>query len=250
VPLCQTSQGEVYHEVSGSGPPLVLLHADAASGIEYASVVGWLSQQFQVIVIDNPGCGRSPRRAFSHEYYKENAKAAIEVMKKQGDRPAWVIGNGGGAVVGLWTAILAPSRVTGVVADSFVEFHHPDDIQKDLLAHKNPTPEMIAFWREMNGEDWGPVISGLDRIFASMAEEKRSLFNWRLEEVQVPVLATGSRKDHLISDISQRMVAAVEQLNNARLLLYPEGGHPSMWSQAESFWPDALAFIKSNPAGD
>ena len=248
MPLCPTSQGEVFHQVLGSGPPLVLLHADAASGIEYASVTDWLSQQFQVIVVDNPGCGRSPRREFSHEYYQENAKAALDVIRSLQDQPAWVIGNGGGAVTALWMAILAPALVKGVVADSFAEFHLTEDIHKDLLAHKEPSQEMITFWREMNGEDFGPVISGLDRVFAAMAEEKRSLFNWRLEEVQSRVLATGSRKDHLISDLGRRLVSATEQLPRAKLILYPEGGHPSMWSQAEHFWPDALGFIKGRPS--
>jgi valacyclovir hydrolase len=244
VPYCRTSQGRVYYQASGSGAPLCLLHADGSSGAEFASVVPGLSERFQVIVIDSPGCGRSARRAFSHDYYKENAKAAIEVARKTTREPVRAIGTGGGAVVALWMAILDPPRMGGLVADSFVEFYESEDVRKDLAAHRNPTEEMIAFWREMNGEDWEEVIRQLDRVVASMAEQRRSVFNWRLEEVACPVLVTGSREDHLLSDLDRRLLEISRQMPRAKLVLYPQGGHPAMWSQVDAFWRDARAFLE------
>jgi valacyclovir hydrolase len=244
VPHCRTSQGKVYYEVSGSGPPLCLLHADGSSGAEFASVVPHLAERFQVIVVDSPGCGRSARRAFSYDYYKENAKAAIEVARKTTREPVRAIGTGGGAVVALWMAILDPSRLRGLVADSFVEFYESEDVHKDLAAHQDPSKDMIAFWREMNGEDWPEVIRQLDRVVAVMAEQRRSVFNWRLEEVSCPVLVTGSRQDHLLYDLERRLLEITGQMPRAKLMVYPEGGHPAMWSQANVFWRDALAFLE------
>jgi valacyclovir hydrolase len=102
---------------------------------------------------------------------------------------------------------------------------------------------MISFWREMNGEDWPEIIRQLDRVVAVMAEQNRSVFNWRLEEVKCPVLVTGSRQDHLLSDIEPRLQEIAKQIPSAQLVLYEEGGHPAMWSQAEKFWQDALEFL-------
>jgi len=243
VPRCRTSQGEVYYEVTGSGAPLFLLHADGSSGAEFAPVIPRLAKSYQVITVDNPGCGRSARRAFSYDYYKENAKAAVEVARKATGEPLRVIGTGGGAAVALWMAILEPSRLLGVVADSFTEFYRPGDVRKDLAAHQSPSEEMISFWREMNGEDWPGIIRQLDRIVAVMAEQERSVFNWRLEEVECPVLVTGSRQDHLLSALGSRLQEITKQMPNARLVLYEEGGHPAMWSQAEKFWKAALEFL-------
>lgn len=244
VPHCRTSQGKVYYEVSGSGAPLCLLHSDGSSGAEFASVVPRLAERFQVILVDAPGCGRSARRAFSYDFYKENAKAAIEVIRKTTREPVRAIGTGGGAVVALWMAILDPARLRGLVADSFVEFYQSEDVHKDLAAHQDPSEEMISFWQEMNGEDWPEVIRRLDRVLAVMAEQQRSVFNWRLEEVNCPVLVTGSRRDHLFSDLGSRLSEITKQLPRAQLLLYPEGGHPAMWSQADAFWRDALTFLE------
>jgi valacyclovir hydrolase len=244
VPYCRTSQGKVFFEVSGSGAPLCLLHADGSSGAEFASVVPRLAERYQVIVADYPGCGRSARRAFSYDYYKENAKAVIEVARKTTREPVMAIGTGGGAVAALWMAILDPPRLRGIVADSFVEFYDSEDVRKDLAAHQDPSGEMIAFWREMNGEDWPDVIQQLDRVVAVMAEQRRSVFNWRLEEVGCPVLVTGSRQDHLLSNLDGRLLEITRQMPLAQLVVYPEGGHPAMWSRADAFWRDALAFLE------
>jgi pimeloyl-ACP methyl ester carboxylesterase len=243
---CKTSQGEVFCKVSGEGPPIILLHADGSSGTEYDPLVPLLEERFKVIIVDHPGCGRSPRRALSHDYYKESAKAALDVVKLHSSEPAWVVGNGGGAIIGLWMAILKPSRVAGVVADSFVEFFDADDVQRDLAAHQQPSQEMIDFWQEMNGDDWKAVMEQIDRITAQATEQKRSNFNWRLEEVQCPVLITGSKTDHLLSNLAERLLKICAQVTKAQLTIYHDGGHPTMWSQAQAFWRDTLAFIDSH----
>ena len=243
MPHCRTSQGKVYYEVSGSGAPLCLLHSDGSSGAEFASVVPRLAERFQVILVDAPGCGRSARRAFSYDYYKENAKAVVEVTRKTTREQVRAIGTGGGAVVALWMAILDPTRMRGVVADSLVEFYNQEDVRKDLAAHRDPSPEMIAFWQEMHGEDWPEIIRQLDRVVVAMAEQRRSVFNWRLEEVSCPVLVTGSREDHLLCNLDGRLEEIAKQMPRAELVLYPKGGHPAMWSQADAFWRDARAFL-------
>lgn len=153
MPFCQTSQGGVFYVVSGTGPPLVLLHADGSSGAEFDPVVPQLAEGFQVISIDFPGCGRSPRRAFSNEYYEENAKATLDLVRQVAHSPVFAAGVGGGGVTALWMAVLSPSWVRAVVADSLVEFINPDDLRRDLAAHQNPSNEMVSFWRDMNGED-------------------------------------------------------------------------------------------------
>jgi valacyclovir hydrolase len=247
--IVQTSQGKVFYQVDGEGPPLLLLHADGSSGNEFAPMVSRLAEKYKVIVVDLPGCGRSPRRAFSDEYYEENAKAALDVVKKVTKDPVAVIGVGGGGVTALWMALLAPSRVSAVVADSFAEFYDEEDARRDLASHLDPSQEMISFWRDMNGEDWKTVLNELDRLFIQMAEEKRSVFDWRLEDMRCPVLLCGSREDNLISNLAKRLLLVAEQIPESRLILYPKGQHPSMWSNADAFWRDALNFVEEPKAG-
>ncbi len=50
---------ELYYEVHGSGPPLVLIAGLASDSQSWQSVVGRLSTHHRVIVFDNRGCGRT-----------------------------------------------------------------------------------------------------------------------------------------------------------------------------------------------
>jgi pimeloyl-ACP methyl ester carboxylesterase len=245
VPVLNTSQGPVYHEVHGAGKPWLLLHADGASSLQFESVIDELSRHHQVTVLDYPGCGKSPRRAFSPAYYKENAKAALDVLKSVApDKPAWAIGTGGGGIVGLWMAILAPRRIAGVVADSFDEFYRLEDI-RDSDQEIACAPEwLMSHWRKMNGDDWEVVVRELHRVFANLAEQRRSVFDWRLEEVRCPVLMTASRKDPVIPQAGQRLLEVAEQLQHAQLILYPDGDHPALHSQADRFWPAVENYIE------
>ncbi len=244
----KTSQGDVFHQIQGKGSKLMLLHADYASSREFEALFPELIKKFQVITMDYPGCGRSPRRALSYDYYKENAKAAVDIIRAKDLDPVWVIGSGGGAITALWMAIMAPSKIRGVIADSFTEFYEKKDIQRDLAAHEDPTPQMVDFFADMNGDDWQMVISQVDRVLAQMSEQNRSVFNWRLEDVKCPVLITASKTDHLISNIEPKLEAVAEQIQNCKLIFYPEGEHPSMWSQKKDFWKDAKEFIFANEA--
>ena len=246
MPQFTTSQGQVHYQIQGSGTPLVLLHPDRSSSVEFDPLIPQLSDNFQVLSVDNPGCGRSQARAFSYDYYKENAKAVADVIKGVVGQSAWLIGVGGGALTALWVAILAPSRVSGVIADSFTEFVDPGDLHKDIAARSKPTEEMKSFWSQMNGPGWPAIVEQLDRILANIAEQQRSLFNWRLEEVSCPVLITGSKEDHLLSDLGPRLEKIAEQVAESRLRLYSSGQHPSFWSQSEKFWKDAAAFIEAH----
>lgn len=244
--IVKTSQGEVFVETRGSGLPLVLVHADGSSGLEYEPVLEHLSESHQVLTLDLPGCGRSPRRAFSPAYYKENAKAIMDVIKHMiPKKRAWILGNGGGAVSALWTAILYPENVSGVVADSFTEFLRPQDLQRLPSTDGAPDTETLGFLRRVHGDDWRMVLKELGRVLGEIAQQGRSVFDWRLAEVLCPVLITGSRKDDFLESLPPRLLATTEQVTNAQLVLYPEGGHPCMWSQQERFWSCALDFIHS-----
>jgi pimeloyl-ACP methyl ester carboxylesterase len=241
-----TSQGEVFVETDGQGQTLLLLHADGSSSQEFEPVLDRLSDHHRVIRLDLPGHGRSPRRAFSSAYYKENAKAAADVARQLcRDQPVWAIGSGGGAVCALWMAILAPQRVAGVVADSFSEFYRAEDLAGLLAAHQQPDADLVDYLVRMHGPDWQVVVRELDRVLSEIAQESRSVVDWRLEEIHCPVLMTGSRTDPFLMRLAPRLLAAAEQVASAQLILYPQGDHPCMWSQQDQFWNDALAFIRA-----
>src|SRR6201999_4520028 len=64
---------EIYYEVHGSGPPVLLVAGLGGEGAYWHPQIGPLSQHFQIIVHDHRGTGQSTA---------SNAKVSVERMAK------------------------------------------------------------------------------------------------------------------------------------------------------------------------
>lgn len=59
MPLFKNNDAEIYHEVTGDGPPLLLIAGLASDSASWAPVASALAKKFTLIVTDNRGCGRT-----------------------------------------------------------------------------------------------------------------------------------------------------------------------------------------------
>jgi pimeloyl-ACP methyl ester carboxylesterase len=98
--------------VSGTGPPVVLLHGQPGSGIDWALVSRRLATDFEVVTPDRPGWGRTGGAAGG---FALNARAVIELLDRLGHQRVIVVGHSWGGGVALALAVDHPQRVAGVV---------------------------------------------------------------------------------------------------------------------------------------
>jgi N-formylmaleamate deformylase len=100
-----------YYRSGGDKPPLVLLHGFTDDGACWFPVTDSLAQDYDLIVPDVRGHGKSARIAgigFSNEALMEDAAALIQALGL--NRPA-VLGHSLGAFTGLMLAATHPERV-------------------------------------------------------------------------------------------------------------------------------------------
>jgi pimeloyl-ACP methyl ester carboxylesterase len=95
------------HSRSGSGAPLVLLHALGLSRASWAPVVPALAEHFDVIAVDLPGLGDSPQLA-GEPSPKALAAAVAAFLDEQGLAVPHVVGNSLGGWVAMELAALRP----------------------------------------------------------------------------------------------------------------------------------------------
>jgi pimeloyl-ACP methyl ester carboxylesterase len=114
--LVSTRVGKVAVEVSGEGPPLVLLHGVAHDHHDYDAVIPGLSRAFRTIAVDWPGHGESdmcqpPRSATVGLLCDalEDVVAALDLP------PAVLLGNSVGGTASVRLAARQPGRVRGLV---------------------------------------------------------------------------------------------------------------------------------------
>lgn len=111
-----TDGDDLYYEVRGSGPPLLMIHGGIVDASSYARAADLLASEFTVITYDRRGYSRSSRRDPQNFEIGQQARDAVAVLHAAGHASAIVVGNSGGAIIGLEMARSHPETVTLLVA--------------------------------------------------------------------------------------------------------------------------------------
>jgi len=108
----------LHHTVSGTGPPVVLLHAGVADSrmwsVQAGSGPGGLADRFTLVTPDLRGFGRSPEPSPEDAPWS-HAGDVLTVLDELGIGTASVVGCSYGGRVALELAALAPDRVDRLV---------------------------------------------------------------------------------------------------------------------------------------
>jgi pimeloyl-ACP methyl ester carboxylesterase len=106
----------IYHELRGSGPPLLFVSGATGDAGHFERAADLLAQDFTVITYDRRGNSRSPRpEAWTTTSVEEQAADAAGLLTALDIDAAKVVGNSGGAIITLGLAVLHPARVSGAV---------------------------------------------------------------------------------------------------------------------------------------
>ena len=109
---------QLFYEVSGSGPLLVLIPGAAGTGEVFHPLVRELIARYQVVTYDRRGFSRSQLdgpQDYDHRL-STDADDVRRLIEHLTDQPAIVFGNSSGAIVALEVLTRYPERVQMVVA--------------------------------------------------------------------------------------------------------------------------------------
>lgn len=114
--VVRADEAELYCEVRGHGPALLMISGAGGDAGYYAQVGDLLADTFTVIAYDRRANSRSTgsrERALSLAEQADDAKAVIDTLA--GGR-ALVFGNSAGAIIGLTLAARHPQSLAGLIA--------------------------------------------------------------------------------------------------------------------------------------
>jgi pimeloyl-ACP methyl ester carboxylesterase len=173
--LVDVNGAQIYHELRGSGPPLLLIVGLTGDAGWYEPFAEILAEQFTVITYDRRGNSRSPRpKGWASTSIAEQADDAAGLLSALRLAPAFVFGNSLGASIALELLVRHPHMVLGVIA------HEPF-----LLSLLPSSKDLNGFWQAklakggtryamtvFTGMKEGDVIPGLDpnlvqRVFSN-----------------------------------------------------------------------------------
>ena len=103
-----------YFSAGNEGLPLVLLHGNSASALDWSWVLPKLGATHQLYAPDFPGFGESakPNREYSPEFFKQ---FLVDFLDALGIERAVLVGNSLGGLVSLRFALSHPEQVAALV---------------------------------------------------------------------------------------------------------------------------------------
>ncbi|MEV4096650.1 alpha/beta fold hydrolase [Streptosporangium saharense] len=108
---------ELYHEVRGSGPVLLLVNGGDGDAAMFGPLAALLAERYRVVTYDLRGNSRSRLTGPAREQViGEHADDAHLLLRAVGDEPAHVFGTSYGAMIGMDLLARYPERVLTLVA--------------------------------------------------------------------------------------------------------------------------------------
>ncbi len=254
-------------EVSGGGPPLVLLHGFTGSAANWQPHSAVFEKQFRIIAVDLLGHGGSDSPVDRARYRMERCvENLILVFDHLGLERVSLLGYSMGGRVALHVAAAHPERIRALALESA----SPGLADPAERAARMASDEALADFIEREGlepfvDKWEqlPLFASQARLSEMMRAELREqrLHNkphglanslrglgtgaqsplWdRLPELRMPTLLIAGELDPKFTTIARSMAGA---LPNARLALVPEAGHTVHLEQPEIFDRLVLEFM-------
>jgi pimeloyl-ACP methyl ester carboxylesterase len=171
---------ELYHEIRGTGAPLLLIMGATGDGGHYDVLADLLADEFTVITYDRRGNGRSPVPAgWKTTSPEEQADDAAGLLTALVRSPAAVFGTSSGANFALCLLARHPAAVCGAVLHEPALFAFLDDLDavraplkariQSAMETGGPPAATEDFWRYMAGDEaWNKLAPDLrERMRAS-----------------------------------------------------------------------------------
>ena len=263
MPKVAVNGTELYHEVRGTGPPVLLIMGATGDGGHFDTLADRLADEFTVITYDRRGNGRSPVPAgWQTTSPEEQAEDAAALLDALGTGPAAVFGTSSGGTFALCLLIRHPEAVLGAILHEPALYALVDDfdtvrapvraLAQEALEAGGPPAAVERFWCYVAGE------AGWNRLAPALRERLRAtagtLFGVELGtyELYLPggqaLAAMAARLRLLVSEESLPVFAEIAGRFGKRLegvgVTTTPGGHDAYHEYPDEFAAAMRPFLR------
>lgn len=271
MPVQKVDGADIYYEVHGRGPPMLLIAGTACDGAFWSPFqVPDFARDHTVIIFDQRGIGKTVMR--SEDYSTERLAAdAAELVRTVGLGPAIVVGHSMGGRVAQYVALdhrdtikslvlassgagykakggIPPKICLGIIKlgyERYIREHninigfskafasaHPEPVEKCIEVLLGALPSVETYLAHVNARQWHDTRA-------------------RLKDIRVPCLVTvGDDEVHGNSDTthveSAKLLAS--EIPGAKFAVIEGGGHFYFFSHPERINGLIRTFIAETPA--
>ena len=233
---------KIWYAVFGHGQPVLLLHGGLANSNYWGNLVPALSNDYQVVVMDSRGHGRSSRSSepLGYDLMASDVLALMDFLKL--DKAA-IIGWSDGAIIGLDIAIHHPERLTKLFA--FAANSDPDGV-----ADVSQSQVFNAYMARAKAEyqNLSPTPAEYDSFMAQVTKMWETQPHFSAENLHgIRTITWIVDGDHDEAIKRSNTLFMADQIPGSGLLIQPKVSHFSFLQDATQFNADVLHFLKEAP---
>lgn len=234
----------IWYAVYGQGKPIILLHGGLASSNYWGNQVPVLAKQYQVIVMDTRGHGRSTNDGKPYNY-DVMAEDVVGLMDFLHIKQAAIVGWSDGAILGIKLSIHHPERIAKVFA-----FGANSDPSGTLDASDNPTFNQYA---NVRARQEYQVLSATPSAYNDFFEKIQTMWaaqphftKAEFKTIKTPIWIVDGDHDEGIKREDTEYLAA--NIPGAGLLILPNVSHFAFIQDPEQFNSNVQSFLKREPS--
>jgi 3-oxoadipate enol-lactonase len=259
--------GQLYYEVTGSGHPLVLIHAGVADLRQWDPQIPAFAARYRVIRYDTRGFGRTTTEAVSFS----NRQDLYDLLTHLGVEKAYLIGNSRGGQIAIDFTLEHPEMVDALIPvaaglsgytppEGFTPAQHETDAEARMeeLWEKHDLDALtdleVRFWADGPGQPEGRAAPEVREKLRQMISENYARNEpeptaqpldppaaGRQAEIRVPTLVMIGDLDE---SVTQVMADAMEAgIPGARKVVFPGVAHMVSMERPEEFTRHVLDFL-------
>jgi len=228
VPYAPVNDLNMYYELHGDGPPLLLLHGGSGSIPE--KWIPFFTPLFRVMAPEQMGHGRTADVIDRPFHYHDMAEDTLELMRQLGIESTVVVGYSDGGIIGLDMAIHHPERViklavTGANARFEGYTKENQEFARSFDPVSQPVSEKYAELSPDGAEHWPVVLGRLKPMWAA----EPSFTNEELQRIGAPTLLVIGDRDIVTPEHAVEMFRTIPE---AQLCVVPNAAHGTMPQEA------------------
>jgi pimeloyl-ACP methyl ester carboxylesterase len=228
----------MYYEVHGEGPPLLLLHG--GTGSIPTKWIPFFSSQFRVIAMEQMGHGRTADVTDRPFHFHDMAEDTVELMRQLGIESVVIVGYSDGGIIGIDIAVHHSEMVTKLVvtgANSRVDGYTAENLEwaRTFKPADLPVSEAYARLSPDGPDHWPIVLERLQRMWPLEPNFTRE----EMQGIKAPTLIIIGDGDIVTPEHAVEMFRAI---SGAQLCVVPHAGHGVMPKET------ILAFLNEIPA--
>ena len=264
MPVAKTENLNVYYEIIGHGPPLVMIRGVGSNVDHWYEQVPVLSRKYQLLVFDNRGIARSsdPGGSFST---KDMAADTVALMEAVGIKKAHVLGYSMGGMIAQELALAYPDKISGLILvatdcgislriEARPEYSRLFTEMIRLGTNEAKTAAAGCLFANQTFESRPDIMQRYAEVSLRFPAPQRTLERqWeaitrhdacsRLQNITAPTLVITGSEDALVPPENSRVLA--ERIPNAQLRSIDGGGHLFVVEQPQQFNEAVLGFLDS-----